>query len=56
MYDAATRVMLTESYFSSLGNESTKILPIIHDFLERGSYPYEDITNILCVVGPGSFT
>lgn len=37
-------------------NESTQTIPIIDEFLSAQNITYEQIKNIICVVGPWSFT
>ncbi len=56
LYDASSRDMLSEETFAVLGNESSQLLPIIHQFLSQNNVSYEQIENIFCVVWPGSFT
>jgi hypothetical protein len=50
------REIIAEEYFEISGNESTKSIPMIDDFLSSQGVSYDDIENIVVVVGPGSFT
>lgn len=42
--------------FSIAGNESSKAWDIIESFLRKQQLTYTDIQNIICVIGPWSFT
>lgn len=48
--------VVQEEYFHVAWNESTKISWLIHEFLHKNNVSYEQIENIVCVNGPGSFT
>lgn len=48
--------LIVSKRFEIAGNESTQTIPIIDTFLNKNSLKYDDITNIICVIGPGSFT
>lgn len=50
------RNCIAQEYLCVSGNESTQVIPVIHDFLESQNVSYTDIVNICCVVWPGSFT
>ena len=50
------REILWEKYFEISGNESTKTIPLIDEFMSSQSMSYDDIKNIVCVSWPGSFT
>ncbi len=38
------------------GNESSQFITTLDEFLEQNKTPYNQINNIVCVNGPGSFT
>lgn len=38
------------------GNESSKLIPFLEDFLKENKLSYKDIKNTIVVNGPGSFT
>ena len=48
--------LIASKRFEIAGNESTQTIPIIDTFLTKNSLKYADITHIVCVIGPGSFT
>ncbi len=50
------RVLLYSNRFFMAWNESSKTIWIIDSFLQWNSISYSDITEIVCVNGPGSFT
>ncbi len=45
-----------ETRFAIAGNESSQAIPLIGNFLSEHDISYEDIAEIFCVIGPGSFT
>lgn len=47
---------IAHRYFYIAGNESSRAGEVYHTFLEENNISLDDITNIVCVVGPGSFT
>ncbi len=48
--------LVSEYFFSVQGNEGKALPSMIDDFLKREKVDYQQIQNIVCVVGPGSFT
>lgn len=48
--------IISSDTFKISWNESTQTIPIIDEFLSAQNISYEQIKNIICVVGPGSFT
>lgn len=50
------RALIASESFLIHGNESTQTIPVIDSFLKKQSILYEDIENIVTVVGPWSFT
>lgn len=55
LYSDQRELIACENFHIS-GNESTKTIPVIDDFLNKCNVSYTDISNIVCVVWPGSFT
>jgi len=47
---------ITSEEFEIQGNESTKVIPIVDNFLTVNNISYTDLKNIVVVVWPGSFT
>lgn len=50
------RVIIDQEDISILLNESSKLIPIIDDFIKKNNLSYSDIDNIVVVNWPGSFT
>ncbi len=50
------REYIDSENFEIAGNESSKATSLIADFLEKQKLNYQDISNIIVVVGPWSFT
>jgi hypothetical protein len=50
------RKIIAEHNFEISGNESTKTIPLIDEFISSHQVTYEVIENIALVVWPGSFT
>ena len=50
------RQCIARDVFHVVGNESTKLIPIVDRFLKDQRVSYADLENIVTVVGPGSFT
>lgn len=48
--------IIAENDFHISWNESTQTIPIIHKFLSQNNVWYEEVENIIVVVGPWSFT
>ena len=48
--------LIVEESFTLLGNESTKLVPLMDSFFKKNNISYSYIENIVVVVGPGSFT
>lgn len=50
------RKIIDKEIFSILLNESSKLVPIIDNFIKKNNLSYSDIDNIVVVNWPGSFT
>ena len=50
------RLCFGEENFYIQWNESTKTIPVIDNFLKTNNIWYQNISNIIVVIGPGSFT
>ncbi|MCD5380448.1 hypothetical protein LR004_00840 [Candidatus Gracilibacteria bacterium] len=48
--------IISKQAIQVLGNESSKLVTVIEDFLSNNNHTYSDIENIVVVNGPGSFT
>lgn len=55
LFDDSKKLLAHEN-FNISGNESTKTIPLIDAFLKRQSISYNDISNIVTIAWPGSFT
>lgn len=55
LYDK-NRLRIAEKKLAISWSESTKTISSLSDFLSENNLHYEDITHIVCVTGPGSFT
>jgi len=50
------RSIQKQIFFDILGKESTQLIEIFDQFLQDSSLTYQDISHIVAVAGPGSFT
>lgn len=50
------KILQAEYFFAASGNEGKELPGLIDMFLKQQSVSYTEIQNIVCVVGPGSFT
>ncbi|MDD3145215.1 MAG: hypothetical protein PHV23_03850 [Candidatus Gracilibacteria bacterium] len=50
------REILEQISFEIKGNESSRLIPTIDEFLKKKELKYNEIKNIVLVNGPGSFT
>lgn len=50
------REEISSHSFEIAGNESSKSISIIDDFIRANNFTYQGIDTIICVNGPGSFT
>lgn len=50
------RNIVDQESFCVAWNESSQIIALIHNFLQKNTISYSDVRDIICVNGPGSFT
>lgn len=50
------RNLVASETFHIAGNESTQTVGLIDSFLQKQGITYPDVDQIVCVIGPGSFT
>lgn len=48
--------LLSESNWQSENNEAEKLMPEIHELLTKNAQDFKDLSDILVISGPGSFT